>query len=159
MTTFGQVRFYIYKPSCGSDVGKTYQRTQSCRRHHWHYAKYRCFRFFLIAPELLFRYFNMILVSDVTIKKTKEHYQLRDTTAVRMFTNASLIQQSIIKHCGGNPLSLKEIKLMNIAYICRFQIMQNKIFFFVIQKEQLNLKKIFLQRVATSISEKSIWDV
>ena len=45
MATFGQVRHSIYKPFCGSDIRKTYQRTRSCKRHHWHYARYGCFKY------------------------------------------------------------------------------------------------------------------
>ena len=50
---------------------------------------YRCFRFFMIAPELMS--FIQIFQHDFGVsydkQTTKEHYQLSSTTAVRMFTN------------------------------------------------------------------------
>ena len=74
-------------------------------------------RFFMIAPELisLIQIFQHDVGVSYDKQITKEHYKLSSTTAARMFTKSSLVQQSIIKHCGGNPFSLKEIKLMNIA--------------------------------------------
>ena len=74
-------------------------------------------RFFMIAPELisLIQIFQHDFGGSYDKQTTKEHYQLSSTTAVRMYTKSSLIQQNIIKHRGGNPFSLKEVKLMNIA--------------------------------------------
>ena len=74
-------------------------------------------RFFLIAPELmsLIQIFQHEFGVSCDKQTTKEHYHLSGTPAVRMITNSSLIQQSIIKHCGGNPLSVKEMKLMHTA--------------------------------------------
>ena len=68
-------------------------------------------RFFMIAPELmsLVQIFQHDFGVSYDKQTTKEHYQLSSTTAIRMFTKSSLIQQSIIKHCG------EEMKLMNIA--------------------------------------------
>ena len=74
-------------------------------------------RFFMIAPKLmsLIQIFQHDFGVSYDKQTTKEHYQLSRTTTARMFTKSFLIQQSIIKHCGGNPFSLKEIKLKNIA--------------------------------------------
>ena len=62
-------------------------------------------RFFMIAPELmsLIQIFQHDFGVSYDKQTTKEHYQLSSTTAIRMFTESSLIKQSIIKHCGGNP--------------------------------------------------------
>ena len=94
MTTFGQVRYSIYKPFCGSDIGKI-REFNVARGITGITQNIDVFdRFFLISPELM----SLILIfqHDVGVscdkQTTKEHYQLSGTTAVRMFTNSSLIQ-------------------------------------------------------------------
>ena len=78
---------------------------------------YNVEKILMIAPEIMsvIQIFQHDFGVSYDKQTTKEHYQLSSTTAIRMFTKSFLIQQSIIKHCGGNLFSLKEMKLMNIA--------------------------------------------
>ena len=53
----------------------------------------------MIAPELmsLIQIFQHDFGVSYDKQTTKEHYELSSTTAIRMLTKSSLIQQSIIK--------------------------------------------------------------
>ena len=111
-------------------------------------------RFFLIAPELisLIQIFQHDFGVGYGKQSTKEHYQLSGTTATRLFKNSSLI----LKHCGGNPCALKEMKLMNIT--SNMQIPDNAKEDILLRdtKGRTKFEEFVTQRVATSTSDKSI---
>ena len=77
---------------CGSDIGKIRELNVAGSITGFTQNKDALDRFFLISPELmsLIRIFQHDF--GASCDTTKEHYQLSGTTAVRMFTNSSLIQ-------------------------------------------------------------------
>lgn len=73
-------------------------------------------RFLLCAPEVsrIVTSFNDQYCQKESSKSKLSHYHLATSMSLRIFKNAAVVKESIVKHCEGNPFS-NNTTLCNIA--------------------------------------------
>ena len=117
-------------------------------------------RFFLIAPEIIriIKKFLDEYCIDNRSPMAKEHYQLTGMTSVRLFNNAAIVKDGIIKYCGGNPFLCKNMKLMNITSnmvvpeLAKCGILHRDV------KGEEKLSEFVAEMLVASTAKKSLWD-